>query len=664
MSRQPASTQHLAYRRDIDGLRAIAVTAVVLFHAASTVVPSGFVGVDTFFVISGYLIGGIVFNAALKRQFSFLTFYARRARRILPALIAVVVAISVITLFFFSAQETLEFAGQSGMALLGLSNFYFWQHTDYFATSSDQEPLLMTWSLGVEEQFYLIFPFILIVIARLRHRYRLALMLLAIIVSLLLSFYLTFRYPITAFYLLPSRAWEMGVGALLAIVHHDAPHTKLARGAWTQAIGLISALGLVASLLLFNASTPFPGLAALLPVLSTAGLIQTRNSFVNTRILSTRPFVMIGQISYSWYLWHWPLMALARRSADLQPSESQMLGIAVFSLLLGALSQRFVEKPFRRSTLPAGTILLRYGVALCVALALPVMFKLSGGWPSRLPQAVMIAERIQRGGRGGCLIPYGEEHLLTKAECNPSGAAIALFGDSHASAFGPGVIQSAQVRGLAVAQFSKSACLPLLGFVPFDPQRPLHSEQCASFQREAVDRIVNDPSIRLVLVAGFWPELNGPNLFRSASGRADPIAVVTALQEGLGALASTLSRAGKRMMFVDDVPYLSFAPPSHLIGEALPLRRLVGQMLDGDKRPSGDTFSAEQTNRSFQPTRALLSRLASDAKVGLFDPYPQICSGAVCTYARGPVPIYVDKSHLSSAGSRMIDWSSALEIGE
>ena len=646
---------NLKYRPDIDGLRAIAVTSVVLYHAFPRLIPSGFVGVDVFFVISGYLIGAIIYKAALNRTFSVYEFYARRARRILPALIAVVTFVNFVSLGFFDQKEALELAGQSALSLVGASNFYFWEHTGYFATESDVEPLLMTWSLGIEEQFYVLFPILIIAISRTRFAIRLAVVLLTIALSLLCSVLLTSSDPISAFYLLPARAWELGAGAVLAIVRHHYPQGHDTRPWRGELIGTACATAFVASLFVFDTNTPFPGLAALLPVLATVGLIDAQNSTFNRRVLSTPPFMFIGRISYSWYLWHWPLMALLRRSADYPPTSHAMAFVTVVSLVLAVLSWRFVEQPFRAAKRPAKQTLLRYGVALAAALVMPVLFKATGGLPQRLPDEVLVAERIRMDGRGKCLAPFGQVSLIENADCLPSRPAVALVGDSHASAFGPGLVKSAKSYGYDVAQFSKSSCSPLPGLAQSDPKRPTHGDECAAFLDAAITRITQSPDIRFVFVAAFWNANGGEQ------GAADIDAKrMASIANGLRTMHDRLNQAGKRMIVVGDVPMLRFDPMEHVIGEALSLRAALGEWSDGSRRPTNSTFSVAQEDRNFQAMREFLMSVSHEIGAEFFDPAAQICVEERCKFTVGTKPIYIDRHHLSSFGSRRINWDGVL----
>ncbi len=648
------------YRPDIDGLRALAVSAVVFYHADPDWLPAGYIGVDVFFVLSGYLIGGIVYSAALKGNFSFLNFYARRARRILPALIALLAFVSCVGLLFFNSREMMEFATQSLAALGGFSNFYFWKHTDYFATHSAYEPLLMTWSLGVEEQFYFVFPIFILLLARLKEWWRLVAIFAAAFVSLGLSLYLTTEYPISAFYMLPARAWELAAGVLLAVIHHDKPRTKETAGLYTDVAAYSALAALLASILIFDDETPFPGWAALIPVVATVVLIQTRHSAVNRHLLGTSAFVFVGLISYSWYLWHWPLMALVRRASDVPPSGLQMLWVVLCSFVLAVLSWRFIERPFRHSKAGDAKTLLHYGAVVTIAAIPLVTFRLGDGLPSRLDASV---EQALQQGRGTCRTSYGSAALPDDPRCMPEGATIALIGDSHASALGPGLVEAADERGMRVRQVTKSACAPLIGFSFSDTLRPRHASQCAAFLDKAFQSVLEDREIDTIVIAARWPELDDKRYVRIVDdGFSGPVMARTAITEGLNSIAKMANAHGKKLVIVADVPSFDFDPFKHMVGESLSLRRLMGVLFDGARRvpPSvvGTDRVANAANARRETVKAAVEALSSAI---FFDPYLQLCDRKGCRYSDGDQPIYIDSHHLSGAGSRMIDWSSALE---
>jgi peptidoglycan/LPS O-acetylase OafA/YrhL len=335
------------YRPDIDGLRTMAVLPVVFYHAGVTGFTGGFVGVDIFFVISGFLITTIIHRELAEGRFSILRFYERRARRILPALFAVTVA-SLVAGWFLLTPADYDQMGQSILsALLFVSNMWFWQNSGgYFDGGTDYLPMLHTWSLAVEEQFYIFFPLLLMALYRFARRLLVPAILVLVIGSLILAAWATPHMPSASFYLLPTRIWELGMGALLALglVRTEAPRVL------RETIGALGLVCVLVPVFLYDSTTEFPGLAALPPVLGAAALIWagTVGPVMASRLLSLRPMVWIGLISYSLYLWHWPVMAFVRNrifTVELEPI--WLMATVLTSVLAGWISWRFVERPFR-----------------------------------------------------------------------------------------------------------------------------------------------------------------------------------------------------------------------------------------------------------------------------------------------------------------------------
>ena len=357
------------YRPDVDGLRAIAILAVVLYHVHVPGFGGGFVGVDIFFVISGFLIGGIVFREVDAGRYSFATFYARRAKRILPALLGMTFVVSLLAIALFDSDQLRAFAQSDATALLGSSNVHYWAQAHYFDLDWRLEPLVMTWSLGVEEQFYLFLPPLMLLLHRISPRAIAPVVALLSVLSLALSVQLVKSQPSAAFYLLPGRAWELGVGVLVALwqEHRRAPPGRRL----ADPISLGALLAIAAAIALFDDETGFPGLAALLPVVGTAVLIVTAPSWLNRSILATRPMRFIGLVSYSWYLWHWPPLVLARHALGREPKPVEYAALVLASFAVACASWRFIEMPFRRRTTIANVELLkRYGIALLASLGM------------------------------------------------------------------------------------------------------------------------------------------------------------------------------------------------------------------------------------------------------------------------------------------------------
>lgn len=345
----------MIYRPEIDGLRAIAVAAVILFHAGFTLFGGGFVGVDVFFVISGFLITSIIVEDLKAGRFSLLRFYERRARRILPALF-LVMAVSVPFAYRLLSPDDLKDFAQSLAAIsLFSSNILFWGESGYFDTQAELKPLLHTWSLAVEEQFYVVFPLLLIAAWRLGRTVLVSVLGVLALVSLAISIGEVRDYPSAAFYLLPSRAWQLLVGGLTSFLV-DRWQTAAGRQPFvrhaSEAAGWLGMAMILFALFRFSDQTPFPGLNASLPTLGTALVLLAASQHTRVgRLLAWKPLVGLGLISYSAYLWHQPLFAFTKHAllADLPANLAVVLCAA--TLALACLSWRYVEQPFRDRSL-------------------------------------------------------------------------------------------------------------------------------------------------------------------------------------------------------------------------------------------------------------------------------------------------------------------------
>lgn len=457
------------YRADIDGLRALAVLAVILFHADCGV-NGGFVGVDVFFVISGFLITSLVMPKVIAKEFSFLEFWSRRLTRLLPAVTVMVITVYLLGYFVLLPPDFKEL-GQSGVAqACAMSNVYFWRESGYFNSASEVKPLLHTWSLSVEEQFYLLFPLMLICLNYLLGRHWNKGMIAIAIASLAWSYYLTPRFPSSAFYLLPCRAWELILGgSLVGLI----AKRKLCR--WQAE--LCSALGVmlvVSSIIFFDERTVFPGWLALVPCLGTAAIIfgNTSNETITARVLSWRPFVAIGLLSYSLYLWHWPILAFMNY---LVPTG---ISLAVKSLLLGIivvlayLSFRYIETPFRKQRVWRHKAACFAGgiSSLAVILCLGLIINVSDGVRGRFSGDVL---RIADGRFDRNPLRH-KTHDLSPAQIRQRGLEridkgprvdnprVAIIGDSHADALMPAIKRLVDEMEIPTVAATRSATIPLL----------------------------------------------------------------------------------------------------------------------------------------------------------------------------------------------------------
>lgn len=375
----------MQYRREVDGLRALAVVPVILFHAGFETFSGGFVGVDIFFVISGYLITTILLTELESGKFSLVTFYERRARRILPALFLVLSVCLPFAWFWLLPGDMKNFAQSVAAVSLFASNVLFWRQSGYFESAAEHKPLLHTWSLAVEEQFYTLFPLLLMLAWRLGRKWVLALLVAAAVISLSVAQWGSMNNPTAAFFLLPTRGWELAIGAMAALYlfQRQVPAHSATKSEWLSALGLVL-IGL--SVLAYSKKTPFPGLYALVPTVGASLIIVFSTPQTLTgRLLGSKALVGIGLISYSAYLWHQPLFAFARHRTFNDSGHLLAAALATGSLGLAYLSWRFVEQPFRRSGVISRVGVFRFAALGSAGfLVLGMAGHLTSGFESRI----------------------------------------------------------------------------------------------------------------------------------------------------------------------------------------------------------------------------------------------------------------------------------------
>ena len=513
------------YRPDIDGLRCVAVLSVLAFHLSPARMPGGFVGVDVFFVISGYLISAIMFSEIATSRFSVLAFYERRARRIFPALFGMLIGSSIVLSFFLLPNELVNYAKSAIAATLSSSNFYFWQHSGYF-DSPTSNPLLHTWSLGIEEQFYILFPLFLVVTRRFFPQ-RLKLAVVVLFVASLGASEVTLHYnATTAFYMPYSRAWELLLGTIISLGFFPRFRMGLTRNAVT-----LVGIGMVGySCFRYGPHTPFPGLAALIPCIGSALIIgagESGSSLVG-KVLSWRPIVFVGLISYSLYLWHWPIIVLNSLGLSVNISHvvpqrwtflllsqtSNKLIQLLVSFGLAVLSWRFVERPFRSyprriERRPLFAFSAAVVVVLVVSLCAVIYAR---GFQGRLPgRAVQVASFLSPPGAstlgqlGDCVITEGNQAtVFDDSHClqtTPGKENYLLLGDSHAGSLWEGLKTS--LPGANVALAAVWGCRP-----------SIHSEDgplCKQMMDFIFQEYLPSHAIQALLLEARWysKDLNG-----------------------------------------------------------------------------------------------------------------------------------------------------------
>lgn len=645
----------IAYRRDIDGLRSLAVIPVVLNHAGLSWLPGGFVGVDIFFVISGFLITSILLREIDAGKFSILRFYERRIRRILPALAVVILACFLAAWVFLLPGEFTDFAKSAVAALLSASNIWFWMSAnDYFAADVATQMLLHTWSLAVEEQFYVLFPLLLFWMAPWKRRAKLACIGLITVASLLFSIAITQSHPTANFYLLPSRAWELGVGALLAMGLVPPARLQGLRDAASIAGLVLIAL----SITLIHETTPFPGLTALPPCLG-AGLIiwagqgGQGGQSLGGRLLSTGILVWFGLISYSLYLWHWPIMAGTRVLTGSVIMEPTAAAICIaLSVLCGWASWRYVERPFRNSRdgfWQSPRRIFGYGfVAAALLLAASGLVLVSKGLPGRIePQALALYDEATRTTQTErqCRSQMQDPCRLGTKDGEVD---YVLWGDSHAGAYVPGFDAVLAQTGHSGVAFVKTACAPLPGLWRAD-QGIDHA--CDSHNAAVLDAIARDyPGATIVLAARWALMSNGSRpageggpaakLARTGESWGEEPGNAALMEQSLESLVSDLREGGHEVLIIGTLPeqgrdFARVAARSALVslpwGQAQPVKRA-----DHEARTE---FS-----------RALFAQLQQRYGVTTVDLTDFMCPDD-CLVEQDGKPLYRDDDHISEFGA-------------
>ncbi|HEY1632955.1 MAG TPA: acyltransferase family protein [Rhizomicrobium sp.] len=632
------------YRPDIDGLRALAILPVLLFHYRVPGFSGGFVGVDVFFVISGYLIAGLIHGEMRQSRFSIASFYERRIRRIFPALFAVLIVTSVAAWFLLFPLDFERYARSLFATAFFASNVEFWRELGYFDVSAETKPLLHLWSIAVEEQFYVVFPPILL----LAGRRALAVVGVIFVASLGFSLWAVPYAQAFAFYMLPARAWELMLGALLAVGAVPAL-PRVAR----ETMALIGVAMIAASVALFTRATPFPGAAALLPCAGAALVVAAEHSAVNSA-LSRRPLVLIGLISYSLYLWHWPLFVFARGVLDRPLTAWETAGLIAAAFALAGLSWRFVERPFRKRTFrPArwklfgGALAAMAAAAVCGALIVQAQ-----GLPQRLPadvQRILAAEHDEDPRAVTCFGLTGDDVRAGKlcrigdVSREPS---FILWGDSHAGSIIPAVDAVARKEHRSGLFAATDSCPPLLGVTRPDAWK------CKAFN-DAVIGLALKPAIKDVILDARWAknaegtsygdEPPGRILIYDAGGRgADAASTHDVFLRGLTRTVETLHVAKKKVILIGSAPEIGWAVP----------QVLAKLRLRGETRTLNlplETHLARQ--RTVMQDFALMKITYG---VEIVDPTDVLCDASYCRVMQGDAPLYRDEHHLSGTAARLL----------
>lgn len=632
--------------------------SVVLFHAGLGC-PGGFVGVDVFFVISGFLITRILEKDLQAGKFSVLRFYERRIRRIFPALFATILAICFVGLFYLPPDELKDLGKCIAATSAFASNVLLFRRAGYFDSSSLSEPLLHTWTLSVEEQFYIFWPWILALLQlRWFKRWSPFAVLVLISGTLTLSSFWTRYYPEAAFYLLPSRGWELAIGALLSM----APIPDLLRRVprrVADAVSLVGLLMVISAVLLYTERVPFPGVAALLPC-TGAGLVIASGEGGPTlagRWLSWKPIVFIGLISYSLYLWHWPILVFVRLFLYGQLNRNEGAICTLLAILVSALSWHFIEKPFRERNRILGSSRVWMATALVTSalfLLIGLVLDWTAGFQRRSPEvARWVAEEAHRTDvqlttspclAWGSTLPPVQQCLLGASSWGPITYSVALWGDSNGAHLAPAFQTIDQQLGIITREITKAGCPPLIGirFLPVDRM----TVDCPAFNDNAMKVILTDAHIRVVVIAARWIPLADGTMAAPLTGRSVSMSESRSLfVQALRRSVSTIVESGRQVILVSQVPSPSLSPVT-----CLARARFNHWSEEGCDTMPADPFAAEER----QIDSALSEAIKNTPGVRIVYPFNILCHSASCRLVQNGEPLYWDMKHLSDVGARLL----------
>lgn len=625
----------LVYRPEIDGLRAVAVVPVILFHAGFSVFSGGFVGVDVFFVISGYLITTILMSELEQDNFSITGFYERRARRILPALFVVMFACLPFAYMWMIPSQLQDFAQSLVGVVTFSSNILFWREEGYFEAAAESKPLLHTWSLAVEEQYYLLLPIFLSLAWRFGRKPVFWTVVVIAAVSLLMAEWAWRNIPIANFYLAPTRAWELLAGSICAF---------LTLGRAQRSSNGLSTIGLamiVFSIFAYDANTPFPSIYALVPVVGTAIIIlfAAQGTWV-ARLLSMRAFVGVGLISYSVYLWHQPLFAFARLRSLTEPSKYLMAGLAVAALLLAWATWRFVEQPFRKSKNSLiGTrrgIFLASGAVGTLFVAVGLAGHVGRGFEWRARGEVLLASlddriSINHGLSRDCRGAFNNSH-----NCHTSSSPnVLLWGDSYAMHLAQGMMASED--NLAMQQHTKSVCAPVLGIAKIGNNYSKHgrkwAESCIEFNAQVMDWLNRNENVDLVILSSPFSQLLGDSVMLE-DGQLIRNPPIPYIGDALVNTVKAIRQTGARVLIVSPTPHSGWNN-----GQCVMRSVYFGMDAEVCK------FTLDVNKKNFE-----MLRYVSD-DVAIYWLNEDFCDDGTCEVLQEGVFIYRDAGHLSKEGS-------------
>lgn len=629
------------YRREIDGLRAIAVLSVIFFHSGVTVFSGGYIGVDVFFVISGYLISKIIISEKINHRFSILNFYEKRARRILPALFLMIFFSSMAALVMLPPKELRSFASNIVGVMLFISNLVINSELGYFDTAAELKPLLHTWSLAVEEQYYLFFPALVALVWRLNRWLVVGVMILVGALSLFYAHSMAIKTPGEGFFLLTTRYWELMLGVIAALA--DIRGIKINSERWMNSVLAGSGLLMIAvPIFIYNQQTPFPSAFSLMPTVGALMVIMFASERNLTgKLLSLPGLTKIGLISYSAYLWHQPVFVFARY-ADIDMGEvANVLFIIAIVLIVSYFSWRFVEAPFRNKNLISKRVLSWFSL---LGVALFILFGYAGykthGFASlrvNASQRAVLETAVPSPKRKECHTS-GANYLPPKNACEyfVGPTNFAVFGDSHAVELSYALAEEIKPLGASLKQLSFSSCVPT-----YLREQSEGKNFCSRWTKEAIEFLIAQRSIDVVVIAyrlnavftgeheRIYPKIPDEVSERDRVNRwSDLLLIIKELQ-----------KHHKQVFLILQAPELPRSAESLLFEAADPKGKIKGVTKDWwDKRS--------------QFVQQKLSELPPGVRV--IDPANFFCDQASCYASKGGVAYYFDDDHMSIDGARVV----------
>jgi peptidoglycan/LPS O-acetylase OafA/YrhL len=628
----------LIYRREVDGLRAIAVIPVILYHLQFAAFAGGYIGVDVFFVISGYLITSVIMEDMERGSFSLAQFYERRVRRIFPALVFMLAVIMPVAVIVLMPSYVRTASGTLAAVALFASNLRYFGQAGYFEQPEHLRLLLNTWTLGVEEQYYLLFPLFMLLASKWRRQWLVATLAVMVAASLALAQWAAYHEPVWGFYLLPSRGWELGLGALAAFYLKLRPNAE-----WDmtlmQAMSLLGVALIGWSVFTFNDDTPIPSFFTLVPTLGTILIILCASpATLAGRLLGCKPLVGIGLVSYSLYLWHQPLFVLVRQRTLLSPGPATIIIECLALAVIAYLSWRFVEQPFRRRDRFSRKQI--FGMALAASallFAVGMIGHYTGGTFGLDRNAGREAQLEARFANTHGLNAKCIDGLTSASECRTSNQPeILVWGDSFAMQVVPGLLASnPQAR---IQQATAYMCGPVFGVAPIEGRyREVWADNCIRNNDRVLQFLKATHSVKYVLMGSIYLTYVDPDekvMLRDGS-LVDPPSV------SLRYFRATI----KAIKALGIEPILVSPPPQSGFDLGLCAKRALffGRPLDGCDFPL--SLADKEQSGEF----ALLHQLDGEARVIWLT--GAICTGGVCRTRVGDNFIYSDSGHLSREGS-------------